>query len=468
MERFLSDPAEWAGAMFGQAQLGDGRRTRRLVSLGAAMAHDPAGSIPKQTENWADTKAAYRLFDRPEVTFEAVSEPHWQSRHRCGPGTFLIVSDTTELDFGKDSQCEDLGPTGNGSGKGLLLHSGLLLDAERGHLLCLAGALLRCRRRVPKKESSTRRLARERESERWGELIDRIGPPPPGARWVHVMDRESDNFEVFAHCQDQGVDWVARARTLPRKVRPAGGEALLPLRDFVAGLPVLSRLALEVPAKAKSRREPARAARTATLEVGFGELSLPVPKEKGAYLRQRGSQAIGMRVVFAREVGAPAGCEPIAWVLYTSLAVDSPEGVLRALDIYKKRWAIEEWHKALKTGTRVTDRQLEKRERLAPLIGLLSVEAVRLLQLKTLARHEPERPAAEVVPRRYLAALGRVRRLPAKAALTVRGFFRAVAGLGGFLGRKGDGEPGWQTTWRGWEKLSWIVRGYELADPDES
>jgi Transposase DNA-binding/Transposase Tn5 dimerisation domain len=465
MERFISDPVEWAMTSFGQTQLRDKRRTRRLVKLAAAMANDPAASIPKQTETWADAKAAYGLFDQDAVTFEAVSEQHWKLRHQCGPGTFLVVSDTTELDFGKNSQAEGLGPTGNGSGRGLLLHSGLLIDAKDGHLLSIAGAMLLCRKPKRKKETSTQRLKRKRESERWGDLIDQIGPAPENARWIHVMDRESDNFEVFCHCQDQGVAWVTRARTMTRRILLEPGGESKPLQDFVKDLPVLSRLSLEVPAKAKTRREPARAARLATLEVGFGTLWLPVPRQKSTYLKQRKNEPIRMQVVFAREINVPPGVEPIEWVLYTSLTVGTLEDVLEVLRIYKTRWTIEEWHKAIKTGTRVTERQLEKKERLAPLIALLSIEAVRLVQLKTVARVDPERLAEEIVPPAYLVTLKRARRLPTTAPLTVRTFFRAVAGLGGFLGRKGDGEPGWQTTWRGWEKLVLMVRGYELAKP---
>jgi hypothetical protein len=461
MDWFISDPQKWAETCFGHAELGDVRRTRRLVKIAVAMATDPAGSIPKQTETWADAKAAYRLFDQEDVTFEAVCEQHWRLRHTCGPGIFWIISDTMEADFGKHCQAQGLGPTGNGSGKGLLLHSGLMMDSQSGQLLCIAGASVLCRKAKRKKPSP--RLNRERESERWGNLIDQIGPAPEGARWIHVMDRESDNFEVFCHCQDQRVEWLTRARTMTRYIVPELGKESQPLREFVENLPVLQRLELAVPAKARTRREPARAVRTATLEVGFGTLFMPVPERPSKYLKQRKSEPIAMTVVFAREVNSSASEEPIEWVLYTSLAIKTLDDVQEALRTYKHRWIIEEWHKALKTGTRVTERQLEKRERLEPLIGLLSIEALRLVQLKTMARAEPERPAEEVVPEAYLSMLKRVRRLGARRPLTVRDFFRGVAALGGFLGRKGDGEPGWQTTWRGWEKLSLLVRGHEIA-----
>ena len=157
------------------------------------------------------------------------------------------------------------------------------------------------------------------------------------------------------------------------------------------------------------------------------------------------------------------GAPPIAWVLYTSLPVTSLAEALEVVGYYERRWLIEEWHKALKSGCQATRRQLKTHQRLEALVGVLGVEAVRLLQLKALARTEPERPAAGVVPGRLLVLLQQVRGVAATAAWTVGRFFRELAMLGGFLGRKGDGEPGWITIWRGWEKLHLMLRGAELA-----
>lgn len=465
MDWFIPSAQEWAEKQFGQACLGDARRTKRLVQVAENMAADPAGSIPRQSETWADTKAAYRLFDAKDVTFEAVSECHWNLRHQCGPGTFLIISDTTELDFGKHRQIEGVGPTGNGSGKGFLLHSGLMVDAETKNLLCLAGAELLCRKPKRRGEKSSQRRKRKRESERWGDLVDRIGPAPAGAQWIHVMDREADNYEVFCHCQDQGTDWVIRARTLTRNIllEPHGSKAV-PLREYLTTLPVEGHFELDVAPKARTRREPARQGRKARMEVRKGFVYLPPPTQRSLSLRRRPHlEPIGMHVIWVREVNPPAGEEAVEWVLYTSLPTATWEEVQRVIEYYKARWGIEEWHKALKTGTSVKKRQLETADRLAPMIALSSIEAVRLLQLKTMARVEPERAAEGVVPTLYLFMLRRALRIKKEAGFTVREFFRGVAKLGGFLGRTGDGEPGWKTTWHGWEKLMLMIRGHELG-----
>ena len=137
---------------------------------------------------------------------------------------------------------------------------------------------------------------------------------------------------------------------------------------------------------------------------------------------------------------------------------------MEVIGSYEKRWLIEEWHKALKTGGQVEGRQLRTSSRLEALTGVLSVVAVRLLQMKEVGRREPHRVAAEVVPTRYVELVHRARRGRGRPEdWTIRDFLRGLAGLGGFLGRKSDGEPGWLTIWRGWDALHWMLEGAQLG-----
>jgi hypothetical protein len=472
MDFFISDPLRWAQFHFGSADLGDSRRRDRLVQFAAAFAADPAGSIPRFSETWADCKAAYRLFERPEVTFDAVCGAHWDLRQQCPPGLYLLLGDTTEIDFGKGRVCSGLGPLGNGSGKGLLLHSGLLFEPTQGQLLCLAGAVLRRRQPAPKKETATQRVNRPREIDRWGEVIDQIGPPPPLVRWIHVLDREADNYEVFCHILEQRCSCVIRARTLKRNIHPGADLSRLQrLNEYLPTLPLADTFTVAVPAKARTRREKARQERTAKVEMRYGQVTLPRPKVCSPYVKSQPLEHIPVGVVWVREVDAPAGVEPLEWVLYTFEPLETLADAHRVVGYYRQRWSVEEYHKAIKSGTSIKRRQLKEAQRLAPLIGVSAIEAVRLVQLKMQARQEPERPAAERVPLRYVKMLvvalkGKVK---GGEAMSVREFFRGVARLGGFLARKGDGEPGWQTIWHGWEKLSLMIRGSEaLHDPPHS
>jgi hypothetical protein len=459
MDWFISDPHKWACLHFGTARLGDARRTRRLVRFAADMAEDPAASIPRICEDWADTKAVYQLFARPAVTFEAVCRPHFDLRHQARGQRLLVLNDTTQLGFGRYRRTKGLGPLGNGSDRGLLLHSGLLIDPDSSQLLCLAGAVLRARVPAPKTETLSASLRRRRETDRFGELIDQLGPPPADTEWVHVIDREADNFEVLCHCLRQTTHAVIGVRCLTRKGKLAEvATQVVPLKKFLATLPTRAQTKLEVPHKARTRREPERPARTARLRVGYGVVWMPLPRRRSPYVRGQALRQIRLGVVRVWEGDPPADQKPLEWVLYTTLPVQTRADALQVVVYYRWRWWVEEWHKAIKTGTQIRRRQLEDAEGLKPLIGVSLVEAVRLIQMKSLSRSEPAEPAEAVVPAKYVRML---RLASGRPVQTVREFFHGVARLGGFPDRKADGEPGWQTIWHGWAKLSLMIRGAE-------
>jgi hypothetical protein len=256
---------------------------------------------------------------------------------------------------------------------------------------------------------------------------------------------------------EQQTDWVVRVSQQHRLILTPDDERM-PLSEYLTTLPLAGTYELHLRARKGQR------ARTAKLEVRFGELRMPVPKHKSPYVKKLAPEPIQMWVVHVREVDPPKDAEPIEWVLYTSLLVNTFDDAWTIITYYEARWLVEEYHKALKTGCRITARQLKSPGRLEAMVGLMSVVAVRLLQLKSVARTDPDRPAQRVVPRLWLAMLKAARKnLHRVHDMTVGEFYREVAKLGGFLGRKSDGEPGWITIWRGWEKLNTLVRAAELA-----
>jgi hypothetical protein len=369
-----------------------------------------------------------------------------------------VLGDTTELDFGFHRDIPDLGPTGNGGGWGFLLHSGLLVAAEGEEIFGLAGQTIHYRKPRSKKENTTQRLQRDRESKVWGEVIDAVGRPAEGVEWVHVLDRGADNFEVYRHCLEQEADWVVRVTQKQRNILTPDDERM-PLAAYLDTLPLSGTYELLL------RARPGQAARTAKLQVRHGALLVPAPAHQSPYVNRIHPGPIEMHVVEVREVNPPAGVKPIEWILLTSLVVEGFEDAWVVIGYYEKRWLIEEWHKALKTGCRVTERQLKAKHRLEAMVGLLSVVSVRLLQLKSAARVEPDRPARRMIPPRWIALLQAARKnVKHIKSLTVGEFYHELAKLGGFIGRKSDGEPAWITIWRGWQKLHLMVRGVQLAD----
>lgn len=366
MESLAMDPRVWAEKQFAACQWGDKRRTKRLIQVAAEAAANPSASFPEQAESWGDLKAAYRLFDQEEVAFDAIAEPHWQQTRVRPPGRYLVIGDTTELDFGVARQIPKLGPTGNGGGYGFLLHSGLMVEADSEEIFGLAAQTIHDRKPVPKKENTSQRLKRDRESEVWGKVIDATGRAPAGVQFIHVLDRGADNFEVYCHARQQGAGWVVRASQLERKIVVPSGETMR-LKEYLPQLPVADSYQLYL------RARPNQPARWAKLEVCYGALSIPVPAQKNRYVQEHCPGAVAMWVVWVREADAPPGVEAIEWVLYTSEAASSFEDACRFVGYDEKRWLIEEWHKALKTGCRVTDRQLKTKERLEAMVGLMSL-----------------------------------------------------------------------------------------------
>ena len=482
-------PVDWAQEQFGPVDLGDKRLNRRVVKVAAAMAADPAGSIPKQNRHWKQTKGAYRLFDHERATFESISDSHWQrTREQCAQAkTVLLIQDTTWLDYHSHRQTQGLGwnnrckkqPRG---GRGLFLHSVLAVQPQEdgsGRVLGLAWGKLWARSGESigknQKRRSRHRRSEDRESLRWTQAVQQIGSPPAATgdsqsppRWLHVGDRESDIFDLYQQTQKiSGVGFVIRVskdrnasighdtpQTLSRQERASSS-----LKDLCRAMPRLGEKKLWIGPKAN------RPGRWASLSVSGGPVTLWSPQ------LNRTGHALRCWAVRVWEENPPEGeegvndpepVEAVEWILLTSEPVKNLQDALRIAGYYTLRWLIEQYHQCLKSGCKVEERQLESADRLEPLIGMLCAVAVRLLQLKNDARLWPDRPAKQCVPQELVSTLCKLIEADA-ASMTVRRFTHEVAKLGGFLGRKSDGEPGWRTLWQGWHELSLIHAGFELA-----
>jgi hypothetical protein len=451
------DATCWAKENFGDCDLGDLRRTERLERFAAQAVNRPGASLPKIGEDWGGVKGIYRLLDRREATLESVTQTH-RNRVRQRPGRFLIACDTTHVGFGRERKLPDAGPIGRGPGKGFLLHSGLLIDTKDDSLVGLAGQVYHIRSQERQgKQNDSQRLKRWRESEMWIELMEQIGPPPEGSEYIHICDSAADNFEVFSTAKRLGCDFVTRVGRLHRNVVVDGRKT--PLSRAVRGLEELGRYDLQL------ARRRGRKARTAHLKVSARAIRLPVPAQRSPRVKQymkAGGTSIEAWVVVVEEIKPPAGAEPIKWILLTSVPVSSFEDAWKVVGWYENRWLIEEWHKALKTGCRLESHRLQNLARMLPLTGVLSVVAVLLVQLKHAARTCPRQPASKLVPKLWLKLL-QAKRKTNTYHVTNYEFWRAVAKLGGFLGRRHDGEPGWQLIWQGWQELHTLAEGAMLA-----
>lgn len=452
----LAQRQVWAEQQFGAAQLGDARRTRRLVKLAAQMAGNSSGSIPQQTGHAADMKAAYRLFAAEDVTHAAILGPHIErTRTRAGAlARVFLVQDTTELNFTDHVQCEGLGPVGQGGVfRGLHQQNVLAIDPATRRPLGLMYQRHHRRRARPEGHSHDRTAERhvpleERESYWWVEAIRALGSPPAGVQWVHVGDRGEDIFGVYDEARRQAADWLIRAAR-DRCVHTSTGQTHL--MSYARNLPSVATRRFDV-------RAPGGGTRSAELHVSAGRVTLPPVRFEREY---RSCEPIACWVVRSWEAQPPAGCEPLEWILLTSLSCETPVAATFAAEGYSLRWVIEEFHKCEKTGCQVEARRLTDTGRLEPLIALLSVLAVWLLTLKYVARDEPNRSATECFDDLMVAVMARYLNHPA-ATLTLAQFWRGIGRLGGHPGRKRDGPLGWLRAWRGWQSFQLILLGAEL------
>lgn len=435
-------PMSFGVQEFGDAMLGDVRRTRRLIALGDACVANPDQSLPDKLHDPSGYQGVLRLFRSPHVTHEAVLAPHQTrtlDRAETHTGTVLIVHDTTDLDFsGHRTLANQLGPIGNGGGHGLLCHNSLAVEAATGTILGLVAQQLHVRVAVGKNEPRVTKRTREtRESRLWVRALDEIGPAPATNRWVHVADRGSDSFEFVSRSARTNERFVVRAQ---HDRALADHTKLFAVARATAAW---GGWALELSATAS------RAARKTRVCASLTSVVVPPPhNRKGEY------PAVPIRVHVVRvwEPNGPVGVTPVEWLLLTSEEVTTLEGLRQVVAWYARRWVIEDYHKGLKTGVGIERLQLESRDALDPAIGVLSVVAVALVNLRRLASGagETPRPAREVVPDRWVQVLS-AWRYKVVRELSAGEFLAALARLGGWIPRKQP--PGWVVLWRGWMRL---------------
>jgi len=437
----------WAEAEYQTLNLGDARLNRRAIRLVEALAAQPGASIPKACGNEADTKAAYRLLSSDEVDPAELRRAHAEATaRRAGESRIVkVLSDTTSLDYTSRPALRGAGMLESEHGYGLMVHSALVLDEHDVPLGLLHQQVWsRPVEQAGKRHTRKARETKDKESAKWVETIaacDRLLPVNVTA-WV-IGDRESDVFDVFASPRSARLELVVRAAQ-NRRVNSGSGRKLL---EAVAQAPVAGKLVVAVP---RSRK---REAREAELEVQYCRLELLPPTN---HLHRDTLSPIPVSVVRVRECGEiPAGEEPIEWVLITSVEVGSLADAIKIVQAYAQRWKVERYHYTLKSGCRIEELQLETAVRLERALALYNVVAWRLLRLTYWARKEPDAPctvALEEDEWQALLVADGVRKLPAEPP-TLGQAVRRIAKLGGFQGRKADGEPGVQCLWWGFRRL---------------
>jgi len=431
--------------------LGDRRLNRRAEVLLEQLGNKPTVSIPAACGGWAETRAAYRLFDHAEVNAEKVLAPHIGATvERIGEHPrVLCIEDTTEADYTGKSDMQGLGPLNYESRRGLYLHPTLAVTPDR-----LALGLLHVHSWAREPGSLGRskdpgRPLEEKESARWvdgfarvNELAERLADTD--TRLTYVADREADIYDLFveAPCPESGADWLIRGQ---QDRLLTDGKTL---RQSLAEAPVLTESTFEQPGGN------GRTARPVHQQIRAKRLTLKAPPRPDRQLAD-----VQITALLASESDPPPGETPVEWLLLTNLPVDTPEQALEKLSWYLCRWQIEIYFRILKSGCRIEELQLEKLERLEPALAFYMIIAWRVLFLTVLGRECPQMPCDVVFDTAEWQAVYLVseHQLPPEQPPSLDRMARLVAGFGGFLNRKGDGFPGPQTLWIGLQRAADFV-----------
>jgi hypothetical protein len=407
----------------------------------------------------------YRFFGSEHVQWEAVLAPHVAATiARCeAERVVIVVHDSTEFSFATEDAREGMGYLAAG-GRGFEGHFALAVSAEgEGAPLGVLGLLPHVRAQRSRKPGEPRvkrpkRPRHELEADRWRKLAVSTERQLAETKTVHVMDSAADSYPLFCELIDENISFVIRGhydRHLQGKVRLSEHLDAIESRMF-REVPISARKG-KAPAKHRIRSTIKRNARQATLHIKASSLDLPRP----LYDRQS-APSLSLNVVQVREHDAPEGMIPVEWTLLTTEPIDTPEAVERIVDIYRARWRIEEFFKALKTGCAYESRQLMSVHALLNALAVLAPIAWRLLLLRHLSRTASDAPATDVLTVEEVVILRAMsKRVRLGSSPTAQDALYAIAGLGGHL--KQNGPPGWQTIWAGFATFSIAVEAWQAA-----
>ncbi len=451
-------PKHWAEEEFGTVRLYDERLKQRLYTIAQDFYNCPQANIPEACGSKAGAMGAYRFFQNPKITMDVVLTAHTEAtierikEHRV----VLVPQDTTTLNYSTHPMTEGLGPVNNTDDHavGLLLHDTLAFT-ENGTPLGILDA--QCWARDPKEKGKRYRRKElpieQKESMKWLRSFQktaRVQKLCPETMLVVMGDRESDIYELFLEASkvSDGPKLLVRAeKTRKRKVEQEF------LWDFMAKQKVAGSLKIHMSHRGS------RKARDAWIDVRFAKVVLNAPKRYGS------TPSVTVWAVYVTEQANKTVPSPIEWMLLTTVEVKSFEEAQKRVEWYSGRWGIEVYHRTLKSGCRIKDRQLETADRLETCLGVDMVVAWRIYYLAMLGRERPELPCTVFFKEiEWKALYCYVNKTPISPKIppSIGKAVFMVGGIGGHLGREGDGFPGTQTLWRGLVKLYAATKMYAI------
>ena len=447
----LAPPQDWVLEELSGAQLPE----KRLLDRAAVLVRDffarPQASLPQACGSRAKTKAAYRFFDNMNVTLQGLLKGHYRASEQRAAAhpVVLAVQDSTELNYSTHPATEMLGPVGDHSKKqvGLMMHETMLYNLEGTPLGLLD---VQCWvRDEPALDAHRNKPIEEKESCKWlksFEAAQRLQAQCPQTQVVSMGDRESDVHELFVMAREDPLKTKLLVRACQDRQMVSQEKKFL--WQHMSEQPAVMSLKLQVPRNTK------QSARTAIVELRYGPVELAAPARKSSM------GPVKLWAIWVKEVSPSFGAQEVQWMLLTNLPVESPQAALEKVQWYCVRFQIEVFHRTLKSGCKIEERQLGSAERIESCLAIDLLVAWRVVHLTKLGRETPQVPCTVFFEEAQWRALVFffTKKPPPPEPPTLRIVQLMVAQLGGFLGRKSDGHPGVQVMWLGLQRLDDITQ----------
>jgi hypothetical protein len=449
---------DWAFHELMDTELGDVRRTDRLIAMVDAFARRPQASPSEAFGDPHQAKAAYRFWDTDACTVDGILSGHVRRTHqRCAAcQEVLVVQDSTEFNYTSHRSLSGLGYTSRPRTQGVKGHASLAV-APDGDVLGVLDLHLwtRPNNQRGRRVHRNRRTTDQKETARWLRGVRAAEQAlPPGGRAVVIGDAEADVFDVLAAPRAPGVEILVRARHAKRLVN----HPLRSVLDVVLSQPIGTTI-VEIP------RADGRPGRQATLALYAAGATVPPPQNHP----RREATPVTLYWVLAREESAPQDATAVSWLLATTLPITTYENAVACLERYRLRWRIERFFYALKQGCVVEKLELQNIERLKRALATYAIVAWRVVHVLYHARARPDADGRELFHEeelRLLAAGDRRRRADNHELITNAQAVQRLGRLGGHLGRARDAPPGVKALWRGLRRLTDQLHGYLMAQTE--
>jgi hypothetical protein len=448
----------WAEENFGTVQLYDKRRTKRLSNIACRLAENKGSSLARLFDGWYDTKATYNLLKLNVMTPDIIQSSHRKlsiTNMLNWPNDVLAIEDSSELEWNHHQAIEGLGPIGSGrkSDQGFILHStlavGVVNKGDNCFFKILGLPFQQYYVRPPKREKKKARSHTNEplETDLWRGVIKQKAIPAD-SKIIRICDRAADIYEVMYETIEYGCKHIIRLKHNRQVIEP---QEDIQVKLLMQQTPSFGETSIQKRGKEGTKK------RTIILQLNWQKVSLRAPARPGFYVGEL--PALEETIVHVWGID-PETNELIEWFLYTDLSVNSLQDAIKIAQYYACRWMIEDYHKAIKTGMRAENLQLESAHALFAAIAIMSVVALRLIDLREALRTNPDHPATESGLDDFeLKVLGAYLNRELK---TVRCVALAIGRLGGHQNRRSDGMPGLLTLWLGMSRLINILEGARL------